>query len=440
MLSSQRRFVSVMFLYTCIEGLVVNIMYPNPLAYLPKDALLLLVYMGLATSERARGGTVAQLTPMVIGFAVVCFFYLVMPTPVSLMGVAVALKQRLFYVPLVYVGYHYARGDADVAKLLRLIAWSSIPVSLFGTFLFFAGPGALSAIGADYSHEFFSTTGAAGIAFWRVPGTFNSPGQYGTYLYTVGTLLTGFLLVTDLQRQDRLLLLGAMACLLPALLTSGSRTPLLLLFVSSGVVAVLSRKLSRAGILGAVVYFVLVGSIGYFGAGVGDRVSSIASAENVDRFTGTFFGQLFVTIVASDPMGQGLGTATIGARHFSPAGTVKLVESYFGVLATEMGLPGLVAFIILAVMVGVLLVRGRRWMRQAPGTPIWNAIFVQCMLTIGLMSNGTGVDAIPTNLYFWFFVGLGIKMVDLERQRLSLVSAAAPGSYQQSAHGAPGVR
>lgn len=423
---TQRRLVHLMFLYVCIEGLVVNIMYPNTLAYLPKDVVLLLLYVGLAAGEQARGGTVARLTPAFLGFAAVCAFYLAISTPVAMMGVAVSLKQRLFYVPLVYVGYHYMRGDADIAKLLRLMAWSSIPVSLFGTYLFFAGPGALAAIGANYSHEFFSTTGAAGVAFWRVPGTFNSPGQYGAYLYYVGTLFAGFLLVTGLRRQDRLLLLGAMACLLPALLTSGSRTPLLLLFVSSGVVAVLSRKLSRAGILGAVVYFIIVGSIGYFGSGVGDRVTSIATQENVDRFTGTFFGQLFVAQAMANPGGLGLGTATIGARHFSPPGTVRLVESYFGVLATEMGLLGLGAFLILAVMVVALLVRGRAWMRQAPGLPIWNALFVQSMLTVALMPVSTGVDAIPMNLYFWFFVGLAIKMADLERLRLS--AQGGPGA------------
>lgn len=423
---TQRRLVYVIFLYVCIEGLVVNVMYPNRLAYLPKDVMLLLLYIGMITGGQARGGTIAQLTPSFVGFAAVCAFYMAIPTPVSMMGVAVAMKQRLFYVPLVYAGYHYMRGDADIARLLRLIAWSSIPVSLFGTYLFFAGPGALTSIGADYSHEFFSTSGAAGIAFWRVPGTFNSPGQYGAYLYNVGTLFTGFLLVTDLRRQDRLLLLGAMACLLPALLTSGSRAPLLLLFVASGVVAVLSRKLSRAGILGAVVYFIVVGAIGYFGAGVGDRVTSIATQENVDRFTGTFFGQLFVTQALANPGGLGLGTATVGARHFSPPGTVKLVESYLGLLATEMGLLGLVAFLVLAVMVVVLLVRGRKWMRKAPGLPIWNALFVQSMLTLLLLPNSTGVDAIPMNLYFWFFVGLAVKMVDLERLRLS--AQGGPGA------------
>jgi hypothetical protein len=375
--------------------------------------------MGIAGSPAARSGGVATFVGPYMIFALVCFMYIAIPTPVSFMGMAVALKQRLFYVPLVFVGYHFMRGDADLAKLLRVIAWSSIPVSLFGTYLFFVGPAGLSAIGANYSWDFVSTSGAAGIQFWRVPGTFNSPGQYGAFLYSVGTLLVGFLLVTNPRKQDRLVLLLALACLLPALLTSGSRTPLLLLFVSSGLVAVLSRKLSRAGIIGAIVYFVVVFSIGAFGAGVGDRVSSIATQENVDRFTTTFFGQLFISIVLNDPVGMGLGTGTIGARHFSPEGTVQLVESYFGLLAREMGALGLISFMVLGVSVGAAVVRGRKWMKQAEAMPIWNAIFVQSMLTLGLMPLSTGVDAIPTNLYFWFFVGVAIKMVDLERFRLS---------------------
>jgi hypothetical protein len=418
MTSSQRRLVHFIFIYTCVEGLVVNILYPNPVAYLPKDLVIAMLYLGLMGNTQARGGSVSKLTGPFILFAVICFFFIAMPTPVSTLGVAVALKQRLFYIPLMFAGYHYLRGDADIATLLRVMAWSSIPVSLFGTYLFFAGPSGLAAIGANYSHDFYSTVGAAGIDFWRVPGTFNSPGQYGAFLYSVGTYLVGFLLVTDLRSKDRNLLLLAVTCLLPALLTSGSRTPLLLFFVSSGVVAVLSRKLSRAGIVGAVAYFVIVISIGYFGAGVGDRVTSIATQENVDRFNQTFFGQLFVQQAMADPIGTGLGTGTIGARHFSPEGTVHLVESYFGLLVREMGVIGLIAFAALAVSVAVVFLKARKWMRHSTAQPIWNAVFIQSMLTIGLLPNSTGIDAIPTNLYFWFFVGIGIKMLDLERYRL----------------------
>jgi hypothetical protein len=424
---AQRRLVHFIFLYSCIEGLVVNILYPNSLAYLPKDVMIGLLYLGLMSNEAARGGSISRFTGAFAAFAAVCFLFVAMPSPVSMLGMGVALKQRLFYIPMMFAGYYYLRGDADLASLLRLMAWSAIPVSLFGVYLFFAGPAGLAAIGATYSHETFSTSGAAGIAFWRVPGTFNSPGQYGNYLSTVGTYLAGFLLVTQIRPKDRLLLLGALACILPALLTSGSRTPLLMFMVATGLVAILSKKLSRAGIVGVVIYFLIVISIGYFGGGVGDRVTSIGTEENVVRVTGTLFGQLFLPQLMADPIGEGLGVATIGARHFTAPGSVKLVESYAGLLVTEMGAAGLLAFAVLAVSIGVYLVRNRRWMKQAAGLPIWNAAFVQLLFALGLTLNSTGLDAIPGNLYFWFFVGVAVKMVDLERMRLTRTALPANG-------------
>jgi len=418
MTDAQRRLVITIFLYTCIEGLVVNFLHPNPIAYLPKDAMIAMLYLGLMGGP-ASGGSIAQFKGPFTFFALVCVMFVALPTPVAPLGMAVALKQRLFYVPLMFAGYHYIRGDADLVRLLRAIAWSSIPVSLFGIYLFFGGAFALQDMGADYSHAFYSTTGAtSGESFYRVPGTFNSPGQYGAYLSMVATYLVGFLLVPGLAPKDRRMILLALVLLIPAMLVSGSRTPLILFFVFSGLVAILSRQLSRFGWAGAVGYFVIVISLDYFGGGVADRMASIFAQENVDRFTGTFFGQLWVSQLMADPIGSGLGVATIGARHFSPPGTVILVESYLGILVTEMGLLGLSGFLMLAVPVGAYIVRARPWMRASAANSIWQAGFVQIIFTLLLTMNSTGLDAIPGNLYFWFFLGVLVKMVDLERTRL----------------------
>jgi hypothetical protein len=414
----QRRLVIAIFLYTCIEGLVVNIFYPNPLAYLPKDAMIAMLYMGLM-SNSASSGTMAQFKGPFTIFAAVCFLFMAMPTPVSPLGMAVALKQRLFYIPLMFAGYHFIRGDADLVRLLRAIAWSSMPVCLFGIYLFFGGPFALKDMGAEYSHVFYSTTGAtSGQSFYRVPGTFNSPGQFGGYLYMVAVYMVGFLLVPGVSPKDRRMILLALALLLPTMLVTGSRTPLLLFFVLSGLVAILSKQLSRFGMAGAVGYFVMIIALDYFGGGVADRMSSTFSGDNVNRFTGTFFGQLWFSRLLSDPIGLGLGVATIGARHFSPPGTIYLVESYIGILVTEMGLLGLVGFLALAVPVGVYLLRARSWMRASAAHPIWVAGFLQTIFLLLLTNNGNTLDAIPGNLYFWFFLGVLVKMVDLERTRL----------------------
>jgi len=416
MSDTQRRLVYVIFLYTCIEGLVVNLFYPNPLAYLPKDVMIVMLYLGLM-GQTGNSGSVSKFTMPFAFFALVCLMFVAMPTPVAPMGLAVALKQRLLYIPLMFAGYHFLRGDADLATLLRVIAWSSIPVSLFGIFLFFAGPSWLGSVGADYSHVFFSTAGAGGEHFYRVPGTFNSPGQYGAYLYIVSSMLIGFLLVSKLSARDRRMILLALVCLVPAMLVSGSRTPLLLFFVQSGLIAMMSRQLSRAGLAAGIGYLVVILSLEFLGVGVADRMESTISQENFERFNGTFFGQLWFTSMLANPLGDGLAVATIGARHFSQTG-VRLVESYLGVLGTEMGIMGVAAFLGLAIPIVVYLTRSRAWMSAAPAHPIWVALYLQTMFTILLTSNSTGLDAIPGNLYFWFFAGVAVKMIDLERTRL----------------------
>ncbi|MCC7186317.1 MAG: hypothetical protein IT185_08765 [Acidobacteria bacterium] len=414
----QRRLVIAVFLYTCIEGLVVNLFYPNPLAYLPKDAMIAVLYLGLMSSQ-ANAASMAQFKGPFTIFAAICILFVAMPTPVSLLGIAVALKQRLYYIPLMFVGYHYMRGEADLVRLLRAIAWSAIPVCLFGIYLFFGGPYALKEIGAEYSHVFYSTTGAtSGQSFYRVPGTFNSPGQFGGYLYMVAVYMVAFLLVKGLSPKDRRMILLVLVLLLPTMLVTGSRTPLLLFLVLSGLVAVLSKQLPRFGVAGAVGYFVMIIALDYFGGGVADRMQSTFSQDNVSRFTGTFFGQLWFSQLLADPVGGGLGVATIGARHFSPPGTVRLVESYIGIIVTEMGMLGLMGFLALAVPMGAYLVRSRPWMKNSPAQPIWVAGFLQLMFILLLTMNGNTIDSIPGNLYFWFFFGVMVKMVDLERTRL----------------------
>ncbi len=431
MSDAQRRLVYVIFLYTCIEGLVVNLMYPNPLAYLPKDVMIGMLYLGLMGRTR-QSGSIAAFTMPFMFFAIVCVLFVAAPSPVTSMGLAVALKQRLFYIPLMFAGYYFLRGDADMARLLRVIAWSSIPVSLFGIYLFFGGPAALKDMGANYSHVFFSTSGAGGQSFYRVPSTFNSPGQFGAYLYTVATMMIGFLLVKGLSPKDRRMIILALACLVPAMLVSGSRAPLLLFFVLSGLIAMMSRQLSRAGLVAGVGYLMVILSLEYFGVGVSDRMASTISEENFTRFTGTFFGQLWFTQTFANPLGEGLAVATIGARHFSPVG-VRLVESYLGVLGTEMGILGVVAFLGLAAPIVIYLTRARGWMRAAPAHSIWVALYLLTMFTILLTSNSTGLDAIPGNLYFWFFLGVAVKMIDLERTRLMFEKVGGDSAPASSA-------
>jgi hypothetical protein len=418
MSNSLRMLTNIIFLYTCVEGLVINMLYPMTLPFIFKDFAIILLYFVMLTENRSSAGSLSKLSAPVALFGITMFFFLLMPSPVGLFSEAVALKQRLLYIPLMYAGYHYVRDDEDLKGLMRLMAWSAIPVGLFGIYLYFAGPSGLKSMGANYSAVFFSTAGAAGIAFYRVPGTFNSPGQFGMYLLANALLFTGVLFMPTVAPRQRLLTIVSLVITIGALLVSGSRAPLLVLFMCSAIILVLMGKVSGLGSWAVGLYSVLTLGFSMFGDGVKDRVGSIASWENVERFQSTWFGQLFLSYVIDAPLGKGLGIATIGARHFAEGNIVWLVESYYAILAAETGVFGVLALAYLDVAIILFVLRRRSGMEYAPGRSVWYASSILVLFIALFMPINTALDSAPANLYFWFFLGVSARLYDLERWRI----------------------
>jgi len=417
----------LIFIYTCIEGLVINIMYPNTLPFIYKDFAIIAAYIVLLSDSRANAGSVARLTPAIIGFALVTVLFLAMPSPVAFFGMLVAVKQRLLYIPLVYIGYHFLRDERDYFGLIRVMAITAIPVSIFGIYLYFVGPSGLTTLGAKYSAIIGSTAGSHGIVFWRVPSTFNSPGQFGCFLLAHGAALLGVLFGTGASKKLRSISMVSMICVLAALLVSGSRTPLLLLVVIAALLLMMTGRLGGIGIAAAGGYVIFAVAFSYFGGGVEDRVGSIASWEHVERFRTTYFGQLFWDFLQESPMGFGLGRATIGARHFNEWQNVMLVESYFGVVAAEMGFLGLAAFSWLSAMIVSFLMQMRKVMATSALYVNWLSLALFLVMVLAMLPVGTPIDASPGNLYFWFLLGMLAKMYDLHRSgKTAQMEQAAP--------------
>lgn len=414
----------LIFIYTCVEGLVINILYPNTLPFIFKDFAIIAAYLALMGTG-ARSGSLSKLTPGFIGFAVVTIVFIAMPSPVSLFGMLVAVKQRLLYIPLAYVGYHFLRDEKDYFGLMRVMAITAIPVSIFGVYLYFTGPIGLISIGAKYSAIIGSTSGSHGISFWRVPSTFNSPGQFGCFLLANGAALLGVLFGTGASKKLRSISIASMVILLAALMVSGSRTPILLLLVIAALMLILTGRLGGIGVAAAGGYVVFALAFSYLGGGVEDRVGSIASWEHVERFRNTYFGQLFLQFLQESPMGFGLGRATIGARHFNQAQNVMLVESYFGIIAAETGVLGIMAFTWMTAAIVVLLLKLRKAMSTSVLYVNWLSITLMLLLFVGMLPIGTVIDSSPGNLYFWFFIGMAVKMHDLHVAG-GARSAAAP--------------
>lgn len=408
------RFLTyLIFAYTCVEGLVINILYPSTLPFLFKDFAIIAAYLALMTDNRGGTGTLRKLTPVFGAFALLTLLYLLLPSQVEVLGMLVAVKQRLLYIPLAYVGYHFLRDEQDYFGLVRLMALTSIPVCIFGIYLYFVGPSGLTTLGANYSAVIGSTAGSHGISFWRVPATFTSPGQFGMFLLANGAAFIGVLFGQAVDKKQRTLTIVATVILMAALMVSGSRAPLLMLLLIAATMLLVTGRLGGIGMAAAGAYIVFAVAFSYFGGGVEDRVGSIASWENVQRFQDTYFGQLFLQFLQQQPMGFGLGRATVGARHFNQLNNVMLVESYFGIIAAEMGFLGLAVFGWLVIMLTSLLLKMRRAMKSSPLIMNWLSLMLFVAATIALLPVGTPIDASPGNLYFWFLLGMIVKMHDL---------------------------
>jgi hypothetical protein len=251
--------------------------------------------------------------------------------------------------------------------------------------------------------------------YWRVPGTFTSPGQFGAYLLFNG-IVAASLLISGISKVRRTIAGISLAMITLALFVSGSRAPFLLMGMGVLSVVVLARSLWRVAIATITVLITLSLAFSYFSAGVRARFASIADYEHVERFQGTYFGQLFLPALIENPLGAGLGVSTIGARHFADINDMLIVESYLGIVALEMGIPGLLTILWVAVAIMLALYRGWQRIGRSPLSMIWYGLAAFVAITVGILPVSTSIDHSPTTLYFWFAVGASVKVAELARR------------------------
>lgn len=417
-----RVLVHFAFFYTCVEGLVINVLYPATLPFIYKDIVLVVIYGAVLLPNLDRvispSPLATRLNGMLVLFAGILAIYMVVPSPVNTMSELVAVKQRLFYVPLIVVAWFFIRSVDDLKGLLGAMAIYAIGVSLFGIYLFFVGPEGLRHLGGSFSAIIYTPPGPSQISDWRVPGTFTSPGQYGGYLMTNLIFVGGLLMTPKAERWLRVVGIVSVVTIVLAMLVSGSRAPLVLGTAGLGLVAIASGRLSRGAMWALLLYGVFAYGFVVFGPGVQDRMGSIVASQNLVRFQKTYFGQLFLPSLFANPLGSGLGLATIGARHFADLYQVVLVESYLGILAVETGWPGLIAFILVELSILQIIFSQYRLMTTSPYGMLWFALAVYVGLTILTLPVSTAIDHAPSNFYFWFAVGALIRLAELEYWRL----------------------
>jgi O-antigen ligase len=361
----------------------------------------------------------------VAAWAVLVVVQLFNPTGGTFLHSLQGLRPHVEFVPLFLFGFHIIRTPSDFRAfflLLLIVTGINGCVALVQLQL---TPQQLAAWGPGYATKVEGDGAVGGVAPRiyvdangerrnRPPGLGSDAGFAGI----LGVLaVAGGIALCMLSRGRRFALLAVplLGGLVLAVATSQSRTAVVASFISaSAFVLMVLASTRRIRIVVAVAAVSLVGTysvnaiVGREGSSSFSRYESISPDQVIGTaidYRQSNFG-IAEQYIRSWPLGAGLGTVGPGAATSGGSGLSLNGEGQFLYLLVETGIPGMVLFYSLHLLIlGVLITRVRkvrdpdlRVMIAATGAPMFALFFGGFG---GAFSGGS-----PTAPYFWFATGV----------------------------------
>lgn len=430
--------VVALLAYLPVSGIPILLSYPDTdAAVLAKDFLFVipayLAFLAHAYSHRERVAFRGAPTLVLVMLGALVLLQALNPAlPNTLVG-AIGVKVWLFYLPLLYLGYHFVRDREDLCRLLTLVALGAILPAAVGV-----AEATLFRLGAeDFVYRLYGdAAGPAtqnftalelpdGSIIRRVPSTFSSWTQYFAFLATMTAVTYAWWRAAPAGKGRAVARALVWLLVLAAALVSGAR----IAFAFIPALVVLTVALERLGARGrprqklspawlAAPAAAVVFAAALLGAGVRDVVRETAwKAKN--EFTDTFVDR-FRQATEITWSGLGTGIDTIASRYaFSSPDQFEGVggswyESWYVKVVLELGLPGLA---LVTALFALILVRGLRAharLRDAGLRAVSAAFIAFLVLNIVALTGKPYLDYDPINVYFWFLAGVLAKLPHLD--------------------------
>ncbi len=421
-----------LLLYIPFSGLPAIATYPdNTAAVLLKDLVFVIpAYIGFANEQISRrkrtsfDGAPVRLLGL---FALLVILQALNPAlPNRLVG-AIGVKVWLFYVPMLFLGYHLVRERRDVFRLLALMSWVAIVPAVIGI----AEAALISGGHAQEVYNYYGDAAAAatqnfaetgyvgGGALRRIPSTFTFITQYYTFIASMIAVSYAWWRgsrPTDGRRYAPALIWLLM---LAAGFLSGSRGAFLFIPLLVLLIVLLERgrlQFPVARIAAPVLAFLAAASV------IGAQPVTVfghAVEAATNQFTSVFLDGARYAFHTS-MLGLGTGIDTGASRRALPdMGRGDIVgrgqESWYIKAWLELGIAGLV---IVVLLLAVLIARGLRNHRalQDPGLRVVSACIVAFLIWNAIYNlKAIYIDLDPINIYFWLFAGLMFKLRPIDR-------------------------
>ena len=462
-LNDWRRGLYIFLTWLMFEDLFRKFPGNNMAIYFAKDFLLLVVFISFLAAYR-RGKATSFRPPFLVPlFLFVWFGFVQIFNPASssiwygLMGV----KIFFYYVPLIFIGYALFDSEAELRRffvvnlsLMCIIASLGIAQSILGPS--FLNPGNIAEDIRDLS-TLYRVSPITGAMAYRPTSVFVSTGRYADFLMIAWLLALGFGGYVLLRlKQGRWRIFLAIALIAAGAFLTASRGSFMWAIINAiatsaafvwgapwhqGEALRSFRSIQRAVlaiVLGIVLLAVVFPDAFLSRLAIYEETLSPNSATSelghrtwyypVRNFLGAFEYERW-------PYGYGIGTTALGGQYIARIFGVKPlgvgVESGFGTLVVEMGIGGLILWIVMS---AAIVFAGWKVLKKLKGTawfPLGFVIFWYAFLLFfpATFAGIQGYEDFVLNAYLWLLLGILFRLPDIKlsaQLEAAQLSAAAP--------------
>src|SRR5437016_3420409 len=416
----------------------------NMIIYFAKDFLVLVLYLSFFFARKSTL-TKPYKPPFFITFIVFfgfCFIQAFNPASTSIFYGLMGLKLCFLYAPLLFVGHALIDSEKEIRRFFFFNSILILVVTAFGL--------AQSIVGHTYLNPevvqedirelstLYRVSPITGAVAYRPTSFFVSTGRFQNFLVVSWILALGFGGFLLMRKQTgRLLGFTTIGIVAAASLMSASRGVFLWALLSTIILTPAfvwgaswsgeqrlraMRAIRRAVVFVAIALTIL---IAVFPQEVGSRLtiysetlSPYSSASELGHRSRDYPMQNF--IAAFDyprwPYGYGIGTASLGVQyvthvmHAPPMNAV--VENGYGQIVIELGIVGLLLWILLASAITISAWRAIKKLRGTVWFPLAFAIFWLAFLPVfpmALYGFATYQDFVM-NAYFWLMLGILFRL------------------------------
>lgn len=459
-LNDWRRGLYLLFGWILFEDVVRKYLGNNMAIYFAKDALALLLYFSFFRARLAKGGEKIRIP---FRIPLLLFFWcglmqMFNPASSSIFFGILGMKIDFLYVPLIYVGYALIESEEHLRRFFSFACALILIVAALGLAQSIIGPTFLNPSNLQEDIRELSTlyrVASSGAIAYRPTSVFVSAGRFQDFLqfaWLISLGFGGYLLLRS--RQGRTLAFTTVGVVSAASLMSTSKGVFLWILATALIFAAgflwgapwRQRQVTRVLLtmqriaLGVGIGIILLLTL--FPEELGSRLlfysdtlmpNSPLSELTVRTQTYPLQNLEYAFTFPRWPYGYGIGTCSLGMQYvirFMHAElTHACVESGFGNLMLELGIVGLVLWIVLGLAIAITAWKVVKELRGTPWFPLAFAVWLYAIYLFfpQMFFGASAYQDFLLNAYLWLLLGILYRLRIIAKAILVTPVHAVPG-------------